>query len=115
MESVSIIKSMGISISTLTSHYLSCKFPLLSYRGPVNIKQIRNRYQQRSNKAKNTTRPRNSQIMEHRVHEQRERRREDASQKGVCGDSGGGEFLERVDEIVQRCLKDGEESKAHAD
>ena len=86
MESVSIIKSMGISISTLTSRHLSGKFPLLSYGRPVDIKQIRNRYQQRSNKAKNTARPWNSQIMEHRIHEQRERRRENASQKGISSD-----------------------------
>ena len=53
--------------------------------------------------------------MEHRVHEQWERRREDTSQKGISSDCWGGEFLERVDEVVQRCLEDGEESKAHAD
>ena len=115
MESVSIIKSMGISISTLTSRHLSGKFPLLSYGRPVDVKQIRNRYQQRSNKAKNTARPWNSQIMEHRIHEQRERRRENASQKGISSDCWGGKFLERVYKVVQRCLEDGEESEAHAD
>ncbi len=53
--------------------------------------------------------------MEHRVYEERERRGEHTSQKGICSNSGGGEFLECVNEVVQRCLEDGEESKAHAD
>jgi hypothetical protein len=53
--------------------------------------------------------------MEHRIHKQRKRRRKHASKEGIGGNGRGGEFLKRVDQIVERCLEDGEEAEAHAD
>lgn len=53
--------------------------------------------------------------MEHRVHEQWESSREHTSQESVRSDGRGGEFLERVNEVVERRLEDGEEAETHAD
>lgn len=52
--------------------------------------------------------------MEHAVREQRETPREDAPQERVGRDRAGGRLLERVNQVVQRGLENGEEAQAHA-
>jgi hypothetical protein len=78
-----LYKSMGIQSLIHTSHHLRRKLAFLSNRRPINIKQIRNWNQRCSNETKNTARPRYAQIMEHRVHEEREGCREHGAQKCI--------------------------------
>ena len=82
---------------------------------PKNIKQKRNRNQPQCNKPQHTTRPANPEIMKHNTSEQRKRAGEHTPQESISRDSTGGYFLERVDEVVQGCLEDGEEAETHED
>lgn len=51
--------------------------------------------------------------MKHSIREKWERARKHGAQESVRCDCTGRDFLERIDEIVQRGLEDGEEAEAH--
>lgn len=51
--------------------------------------------------------------MKHDAREQRKRAGEHTPQESISRDGAGGYFLERIDEVVQCCLEDGEEAEAH--
>jgi len=106
--------NLRVSKSLKSSHDLRRELALLPYTRSINIKQVRNRNERRSNETQNTARPWYTQIMEHRINKQRESCRKHTPQKGICSDGRGGEFLERVDQVVERGLEDGEEAEAHA-
>lgn len=82
---------------------------------PKNIKQKRNRNQRHGNKPQHRTSPPNAHIMEHNLREQRERSGEHTSEKRIRCNSRRSKFLKRIDEVVQRGLKDSEKSEAHED
>ena len=69
--------------------------------------------QRHGNKAQDTARPRNTEIMEHRVHKQGKDCSEHGSQKRVGGHCARRILLECIDEVIQGCLEDCEEPKAH--
>lgn len=51
--------------------------------------------------------------MKHNISEHRKRTGEHTPQERISRNSAGGYFLERIDEVVQGCLEDGEEAEAH--
>ena len=65
------------------SHDLRRKLAPFPNTWSINIKQVRNRNQSHGEEPQYTTRPRNPQIMKHRIHKQREHRRKNAPQKRI--------------------------------
>lgn len=80
---------------------------------PKDIKHKRHRNQQRREAARDTRSRPNANVVIHGTHDERERARQTGAQKGIGGDSGGGVLGEGIDEIVERSLEDGEETRAH--
>lgn len=80
---------------------------------PKDIEQIRDRNQRDGHEPKHTRRPVHAHLTEHDVREERETAGEETAEEGVGRDRARRDLLERVDEVVQRRLEDGEEAEAH--
>ncbi|KAG5299726.1 hypothetical protein I7I50_06790 [Histoplasma capsulatum G186AR] len=87
--------------------------PSRPYPFPIKIKQIRNWDQRQRYKSQKTRRPRYPELRIHHPSKQWERTRKTTAQERIGTNCTSRNGRECIDQVIQGCLEDCEEPKAH--